>query len=582
MKSRFLVLSADKREWCYDKPLTFLGHWCFHYGDKINLDHLDYNVVKPLNFDVKQAQKDQELVKENFSRLFPILVECLNTTHSVEYSNREWEIMIGSWFYRHIEVVLNRFNILNRCFKFNCISGVKLFTVDPSLVAPSDTRWAVRYYDADVWNNVIFGEIIKTTRPKTTIHEIKIDDTILYSQENDSKVKVSGLILRALLGILLKINIKSKYFIINSYLPRCFEILVNLLLNKRAGYWQTNFSTKRCSVNSQLRRSLFQRAKLKLNDEFSTITLNLAFVSFPICYLEGFNGLLNEVEQMPWPMKPKVIFTSNSFEFDEKFKVYTANKVKLGAKYYIGQHGNKYGTHQFPCPTFEEKICDKFLTWGWSRASQNYQPAFIFNLAYVKQSKGFENKLVLMQAPLDHNRRTWDVWSEHLKYFDEQLEFIDGLSADVYRALRIRLHPIHSLQNFYEYNRWKAINPNLGVEFDDKGIVEVLSEAKLTVFCYDSTGILEALALDKPIIAFWQHGLGHVLDHVKADYQELIEVGIFHLSPSSAFEHVNNIWGDVDGWWGRRDVQSARRVFTKKYAKRSTSPVFDLVRALRS
>jgi hypothetical protein len=48
---------------------------------------------------------------------------------------------------------------------------------------------------------------------------------------------------------------------------------------------------------------------------------------------------------MKWPEKPKFIFTSNCFDGDEVFKVWTALKVEQGISYFVGQHGNNFGTH---------------------------------------------------------------------------------------------------------------------------------------------------------------------------------------------------------------------------------------------
>ena len=60
-----------------------------------------------------------------------------------------------------------------------------------------------------------------------------------------------------------------------------------------------------------------------------------------------------------------MIFTSNSFDTSEVFKLWTAEKVETGCPYIIGQHGNNYGAARY-CPSETECVetADAFLTWG--------------------------------------------------------------------------------------------------------------------------------------------------------------------------------------------------------------------------
>ena len=61
--------------------------------------------------------------------------------------------------------------------------------------------------------------------------------------------------------------------------------------------------------------------------------------SLPTSIVESANNILKNLDKTNFPKNPKVIFTSNSYDFDEVFKFYTAKNVDTGCKYYIGQHG---------------------------------------------------------------------------------------------------------------------------------------------------------------------------------------------------------------------------------------------------
>ena len=65
-------------------------------------------------------------------------------------------------------------------------------------------------------------------------------------------------------------------------------------------------------------------------------------------------------------------------------------------------------------------------------------------------------------------------------------------------------------------------------------------------------------------------------------YDLLIEVGIFHSSAESAAQKVNEIWDDVSSWWGKDDVQKARKEFCGQFVRMPQHPIRELKKALLS
>ena len=65
---------------------------------------------------------------------------------------------------------------------------------------------------------------------------------------------------------------------------------------------------------------------------------------------------------MKLPQKPKFIYTTNNYEFDEHFKLYVALKKINKTKYIIGQHGNISWLENI---YFKKHYCaDHYLSWG--------------------------------------------------------------------------------------------------------------------------------------------------------------------------------------------------------------------------
>ena len=143
-------------------------------------------------------------------------------------------------------------------------------------------------------------------------------------------------------------------------------------------------------ANYEARNKLSNKIIVDKKNSIEYLSHKLLFHLLPICYLEGFTQMNQTVGGLPWPKSPKFIFISNSFHSDEIFKLWTANKTKNGSKYYVGQHGNNYGTSKFLNPSIEEDTSDVFLTWGWSNNKKEV-PTFVFKLL-GKKYKLFEKE----------------------------------------------------------------------------------------------------------------------------------------------------------------------------------------------
>ena len=68
------------------------------------------------------------------------------------------------------------------------------------------------------------------------------------------------------------------------------------------------------------------------------------------------------------------------------------------------------------------------------------------------------------------------------------------------------------------------------------------TENKLVIHSYDSTGLLETLAINKPTLCIWNNKIDHVLETMKYKYQLLIDAKILHFNNNSIIEHLKVIY----------------------------------------
>lgn len=585
--ARYLITSADERTWKFDCPVIFLGEWCCLYDRKHIWQRMDAIVAAPYGLGQEHKDTDNAEARAYEEKLFPVLCEELNKYHGTKHGSRFWRVVLGHWFRRYVDVILNRVRTLELCMQAHQLSGTAAFSDEYYALAPQDSYAAIRAFNDDRWNSVLYMRILHllgaTGCPVEVISGDASESFRWSVLATDSHLKQRILRwgyrhARKLAGFLAR---EEDAFVINSFLPRKEEMRLQLALGQVPQLWTSPNPMLAKKPDRALRQRLSTQIAERSDDSLADILRAMVFEIMPICYLEGFAGLIENVQHLPWPKKPKFIFTSNNFDTDEVFKLWAAMKIESGCKYITGQHGSNYGTYRYMHPSVEEATADKFLTWGWADGLPQHTPAFVFKTAGRKIAKyNPKGGLLLIELHAGLMLTTWDAAFEFKAYFADQQSFIKKLQNLPKKHLIVRLHHEHTNLKWREEDRWREFDSEIKLDTGASDISQLIEQSRLIVHSYDSSGILETLSQNIPMIAFWQNGLDHLRDSAKPYYQALVDAGIFHLSAESAAAKVNEIYEDVESWWALETTQKARKQFCDRYARVSQYPIYDLKKIL--
>lgn len=576
---RHLVTTADERSWAPDRPMLFLGEWCRRYDRRAAWTGLDAEVAAPYGIEPTEKARDVEEVKRLTARLFPDLVRALNQLHGVQHDARYWQILLGHWVLRYVSVVFNRYRTIVAALQSHAVATTTVFDSSRYSLATTDSLTFIWATNDDVWNHVLCARILEFVggvEQEPLDHAL--DGISAFAQDATTLAPSAppGLAHRVAgrIGALLPRLARDRdALLLSTYLPVRHRLALELSLGQCPQVWRTPASPL-APADPVLRQQLLLGDEV--HEGLERLLRHELRWLIPSCYVEGFSALRAQAAGLPWPRAPRFVFTSNSFDTDEVFKAWTAERTTEGIPYITGQHGSNYGTHNWGGAECwpERSASDRFITWGWTDDDPRNVPAFNFRTVGRKRhDKRPEGGLLLIEMPVSHRIDPHDNYGEFVLYQEEQFRFVDALPETIRDVLTVRLHAQYRKHHWGEELRWTDHSPATRVETGGAPIGRLINESRLVVHSYDSTGILEMIAFDTPMMAFWRGGLSQLVPDARPYYEMLRNVGVLHDTPEAAAEAVATHWRDPVRWWTSGPVRESRAHFAERYARIVKRPV---------
>lgn len=582
--SRFLITTADERTWPKDQPVLFLGEWCKLYARRHIWSKMDAEVV-PYHWDDRNKfYSDHCYLRDLHERMLAEVANHLNEIHGAKHSLRYWRILIGPWLGFFIQMLFDRWEMIQGAVRTHQISGTRI--ADNSLVrqVPNDMVDFQRHYLGDHWNQAIYGHILdhwSDVNCERVTNHASISKTNGVSHPQDS---MKQFIWRCVFGMARKVlatHVKpNEAFFIADYLPLRKSLALQVELGQIPRMWG-RVPPPTMAADTGVRDWRLSDNK---NSDFENALCALIPLQIPTIYLEGYGHLIRQVSLLPWPHSPRFIFTSNSHEPDDVFKAWAAQKVEAGAPLVVGQHGGHYGTGRW---SFEEEheiaISDKYLTWGWeTEGTPKVVPALAIKLTGCGKgewSPRGDALLVTCSIPrYGYFSFSAPEASQWLSYFNDQCRFVDALPDEIRRHFLVRLYA-HDY-GWGQVARWRERFPDLRLNDGTDAIEPLIRSSRLYISTYNATTFLETLARNIPTIMFWNPKHWELRPSAQPYFDRLQKVGIFHDTPVSAATKVTEIWDNVPGWWNKDEIQEARVHFSDRFARMPENPYCVLKEAL--
>lgn len=585
MITKFLITTADETTWQADVPVLFLGEWCRLYARRHVWSKMDAEVV-PYHWDDRgKLYRDYCYLRELYERILAEVADRLNEIHRINHSLRYWRIFIGPWLGYFIQMVFDRWEMIQTAAKRYKISGARGIEDAILRLVPNDMDDFSRLFIGDQWNQAIYGYLLEhwtdVSCERIAMGLCDVENSVVPY----SKVGIRRRLRRFISGVVSKVLATGvrpdEAFFIADYLPWRESFSLQWQFGQIPRLWR-QITPSKVAVDIGTRR---WRLDDNGNSNFEQALRALIPLQIPTAYLEGYGELKKQVSALPWPQRPRFIFTSNSYGSDDVFKAWAAAKVEAGAPLVVGQHGGNYGVALW-CFTEDHQmaISDAWLSWGWEDGgNQKIKP--MGNLKMVDRRLGWDPDgyalMVEMAIPrYSYHMYSAPVASQWLGYFDDQSRFVAALPQDLRKKLLIRLFSQDC--GWQQKQRWQDRFPQIRLDDGVAPIASLIKKSRIYISTYNGTTFLESLAMNIPTIIFWIPKYWELRASAQPYYDRLKEVGIFHETPESAASKVAEVWDDVPRWWHQSEIQEARRFFCDRFSRMPENPLRVLKEVLTS
>lgn len=560
------------------EKVLFLGEWCKIYSKKRHWSAYDSITLDYYWGDREKILDGVKYTDGLYEKYLKILSEQLNKVHDQQYSERYWRILVGYWLRQFIDIVYDRYTLVEKAFSDNRISKTYRVNFEISDAAPFDMHDFNRIKVNDEWNHFIYSFLIRGKQCSVLgVDCKKISRKSPPGVSNKDRIK----------RVSMRLNRFNKIVFYISYIERKACAKLQLLLKQVPALDYIEKLTFFTNYDQSLREKL--NLSTDQADKFELILQELIRIQIPCSYLESYKQL-KEIALKRYSSRARLIIaTPSSIAFHDDFKIWAAGKTDHEAKLVLTQHGGLYGTgvSNF-LEEHEVAIADKFFSWGWTRRKYNnvYPMPAIKLLEMASHNPNGDILMPLLDTP---RYSSFFIASEAtstqiLDYLEDQEKFLSLVPNGIKKHIKLRLATASDVSGWNLEDRLcdKGFGGQIdSVENSNKRFIKRLSECRLCIATYNATTFLETFSNNFPTLLFWNERHCALNKEAKPYFDKLHRVGILHYDEKSLAAKVGEIYQNPMRWWECENIQQTKNEFCAQFANTGEDPIGKWSRELK-
>ena len=107
-------------------------------------------------------------------------------------------------------------------------------------------------------------------------------------------------------------------------------------------------------------------------------------------------------------------------------------------------------------------------------------------------------------------------------------------------------------------------------------MTDLLKKSKLIIYSFPSTGHLECMSANIPMLLFYFNDLELLKKETKLYFKEFIKLGILHTDPDKLYKKLIEIYDNPSEWWYSKKIQKSVNNYAARFCKRNDNLIKDL------
>ncbi len=565
---RYILVIDRVNENFNPKTHKVIAPWCFAGSENIygNWEDLDFVDVLSVPDEVAEISVDLEALALDY--IFDRASE-LNNKHKTEYGIEFWKILLQPYvlnlltltYSRYIELI--EFINKNKDLNFICHINMKYENLhfldfidfyDKALLSSSFNSW-------------VTSEILKKLSPKN-IEIINIDNNSNdFHDVGNTLIKCSH-----------NNKFMSNYRFMPVYRLNGMGVITYLLINlylvmKRF----TSDNNEKCQRNNSEFRII--------NREFSLFFKDIANRCNFLSLTSHFSDYNSVARKRRYYKGRPFIPPASAFQISEEQKFELAHAVENGEKIICFQHGYGYGiVRNFLLFAFMEYSNSVFLTWGWRKHgsySGKFLPVSVPHLTQYEQLPRPKEKSGILLIGTSMMSTAYRFNSEpssygQVKYRKDKKRFLEALSQPTLEGKIIYREGLRLHNSFKDFEYLQRQFPFL-IKETSAVLERGVRTTEIAVVDHPGTTIANILIMNHPLVLFWNKEVWPLCEQAQKELNFLSDAGIYHETPESAAQFINENRGKIEDWWNSSKTQRARKKWLSHYGKTSRSWLFDWI-----
>ena len=566
MNAEYLILTPIKLENICDSKFTFLS---------INLAPAELLASEIKNFEHYSSnivECNPILIEETYLLLLGRISLSLNSLHSIDLTESQWETILGYWLINIVNGVSERWEQLERIESLDvspivCI-GSRRTDFSPRFKSMEGKNFSEDHdFNSFVYEQLLsyFPSIRRKQFPGDTLGQTRgSSPSPTYSFTLPRfQPGVRRTLKYAFLILSRRLRLKPNIFITASWIPKINYMWTSLFTRRLVFSSENHFS----KINSSPTRvdALSWLSAEKSESSFIRACIEIINQVIPSSLVEDFKATLHAIEKAGLNYSPQLVISNQHHCTGSDlqriwFGIFGNNHNQLT----IIQHGGTYGTYKFQWAAYVEmRISRVFMCWGWSALDRSNNR--ILNtpaLRLIKKRKARGDRkissgktLILLSPEPGYNSLYLPSQpygpNEYLRYLYGILELIKTVDTKTSSKFCIRRQ---NHRNFLTSTFFTTFHPAISEESESQLDFE---NWDLIVSTYNGTNSLECLLSGKPCIFYWDSNYASFTELSAPIFKRLENVGILHFTPESAKAILEMSENFRKEWWSSPEVTEA-------------------------